>query len=87
MGFGDAALAATRGADGTDGATRGDMTPDAKGAVDGATGAATGARYDAGAAAVAGAATFDAGTGDVATYDDVAYPARGIPSGATRASG
>ncbi|MFJ5092303.1 hypothetical protein [Streptomyces sp. NPDC088674] len=57
------------------------MTPDAKGAVDGATGATTGAPYGAGAAAVAGAATFDAGAGDVA------YPARGIPSGATRASG
>ncbi|MGW3489505.1 hypothetical protein [Streptomyces sp. NPDC001054] len=63
------------------------MTPDAKGAVDGTTGAATGAPYGAGAAAVAGAATFDAGTGDVATYGDVAYPARDIPSGATRASG
>ncbi|MDT0416368.1 hypothetical protein RM574_12790 [Streptomyces sp. DSM 41982] len=63
------------------------MTPDAKGAVDGATGAATGAPYDAGPAAVVGAATFDAGTGDIATYGDIAYPARGIPSGATRASG
>ncbi|NJA58207.1 hypothetical protein HC023_18880 [Streptomyces sp. NEAU-H3] len=87
MGFGDAALAATRGADGTDGTPRGDMTPGAKGAVDGATGATTGAPYDAVAGAVAGAVTIDAGTGDVATSGDVAYPARGIPSGATRASG
>ncbi|MHC3427925.1 hypothetical protein [Streptomyces sp. DT18] len=63
------------------------MTPGAKGAVDGGTGAATGTPYDADAVAVAGAVTFDAGTGDVATYGDVAYPALGIPSGATRASG